>query len=136
MEKQLTVLLADDNKMFRQSVQVLLATFGAVRICWEACNGEEAIALAAEHSPDIVLLDINMSPVNGFEATRKILRQNPAIKIIGFSMHTGASYCQNLMRLGARGYLSKDSSPAEIRMAITEVASGGKYISKNIQGNL
>ncbi len=50
-------------------------------------------------------------------------------------MHTGASYCQNLMRLGAKGYLSKDTAPAEIRTAISEVASGGKYIGKNIRGN-
>ena len=136
MEKQITVLIADDNDFFRETLRILLWEINTLRIAGEARNGEEAIILAAEFSPDIILMDIHMSPVNGFEATRKILKNNPAIKIIGLSMHKEPSYCKNLMRLGARGYVIKSSSHNEIIDAIREVAAGGKYIDKEILGSL
>ncbi len=136
MEKQITVLIVDDNNFFRESLRVLLSGLDTITLVGEAKNGEEAIALAALHSPDIVILDINMSPVNGFEATRKILKQNPAIRIIGLSMHTEPSYCKNLLRLGARGYITKSAPHSEIIEAIREVAAGGKYIDKDILGGI
>jgi two-component system invasion response regulator UvrY len=136
MEKQITLLIADDNIFFRESLRVLLSGLDIVILEEEAKNGEEAILLAATHSPTIILLDINMSPVNGFEATRKILKQNPAIKIIGLSMHQEPSYCKNLLRLGAKGYITKVAPHTEIIEAIREVAAGGKYVDKGISGSL
>lgn len=99
-----------------------------------ATNGEEAIAMAGELKPDIILMDINMSPVNGFEATRKIIKLHPAIKIIGLSLHTEAAYCRNMLRLGAKGYVTKSSPYNDIIDAINIVAAGGKYIDKKITG--
>lgn len=116
----------------RQVLKVLLSLEDNIKLLGEAINGEEAILLAGELQPDIILMDINMSPVNGFEATRKILKQFPAIKIIGLSLHKEASYCKNMLRLGARGYITKVSPHKEIITAIIEVAGGGKYIDKNI----
>jgi two-component system invasion response regulator UvrY len=134
MPKPITVLIADDNHHIRESLHVLLAPLENMKLIGEACNGEEAIVQAAELNPDIILMDINMSPVNGFEATRKILKQNPAIKIIGLSLHVEASYCRNMLRLGARGYVTKSSPYTEIITAINEVYEGGKYIDKKITG--
>jgi len=136
MEKQVTVLIADDNHFFRESLRILLSGLDMLILEEEAKNGEEAINLAATLTPGIILLDINMSPVNGFEATRKILKQNPAIKIIGLSMHKEPSYCKNLLRLGAKGYVTKIAPHTEIIDAIREVAAGGKYIDKGIAGSM
>lgn len=134
MPKLITVLIADDNALMRESLQILLEPYEHIQLVGKARNGEEAIALAEELTPDIILIDINMSPVNGFEATRKIIKKNPAVKIIGLSLHREISYCRNMMRLGARGYVTKSSSPGEIITAINEVAAGKKYIDKNIPG--
>ncbi|MEI9944235.1 MAG: response regulator transcription factor [Chitinophagaceae bacterium] len=134
MEKQVTILIADDNNFVRESLRLLLGGINNFTLTRDAKNGEEAIALAIELCPDIIIMDINMAPVNGFEATRKILKHNPAIKIIGLSLHREASYCKNLMRLGARGYVSKSAPHTEIIAAIREIAAGGKYIDKDLIG--
>ncbi|HEV7780560.1 MAG TPA: response regulator transcription factor [Chitinophagaceae bacterium] len=134
MLKPITVLVADDNFHIRESLRLLLESHDYIQLVGEAKNGEEAIALAAELQPDIILIDINMSPVNGFEATRKIVKQNPSSKIIALSLHNEVSYCRNMLRLGAKGYVTKSSPYNEIIIAITEVAAGGKYIDKNIPG--
>jgi DNA-binding NarL/FixJ family response regulator len=136
MKKQIAVLIADDNKIMRKTLSMLISGMEDVHLTGEASNGEEAIALAKEHSPDIILMDINMSPVNGFEATRKILMQNPAVKIIGLSLHTEPSYARNLLNLGAKGYVTKSAAHEEIIEAIRIVAAGGKYIDKGIEGSL
>lgn len=136
MKKKIAVLIADDNKLMRKTLSLLITGMQDVHLAGEATNGEEAIALAKELSPDIILMDINMSPVNGFEATRKILMQNPAVKIIGISLHTEPSYAKNMLNLGAKGYVSKSASYEEIAEAIKKVAAGGKYIDKEIEGGL
>ena len=129
-------MIADDNHHMRESLRIILTPNDKLSLVGEARNGEEAIAMAASLLPDIILMDINMSPVNGFEATRKILKQHPEIRIIGLSLHREVSYCRNMLRLGARGYVTKSSSYEEIVIAIMEVAAGGKYIDKNILGIL
>ncbi len=132
MGKHISVLIVDDNDRFRESLRVVVSTIKNVAAIHEAKNGDEAISFALEQAPDIILMDINMSPVNGFEATRKILGKNPGIKIIGLSLHNEVSYCRNLIRLGAKGFITKSSSYNEIVIAIREVIAGRKYIDKNI----
>jgi DNA-binding NarL/FixJ family response regulator len=136
MQELITVLIADDNVHMRETLRIMLNALEFIALAGEASNGEEAIQMAAELKPHVLLMDINMSPVNGFEATRKILKQNPSIKIIALSLHKEVSYCRNMFRLGARGYVSKSSSYAEILEAIKEVAGGGKYVDKSIVGFL
>jgi two-component system invasion response regulator UvrY len=136
MDKQVTVMIADDNVFFRETLRFVLSVLDAITLLPEARNGEEAIALAEELCPDIIIMDINMSPVNGFEATRKILKHNPLIKIIGVSMHREPSYCKNMLRLGAKGYLTKGASHSEIIVAIKEIAAGGKYIEMDLRDTL
>ena len=101
MEKAITILIADDNKYIRETIRFLLSRFANLKLVGEAESGEEAISLAKQLNPDVVLIDINMSPVNGFEATRKILKQNPLAKIIGLSVHKQPSYAKNILQLGA-----------------------------------
>lgn len=132
MGKQMTILIVDDNHLMRETLRLIVASIQNLKLIGEARNGEEAIKMACEQSPDIVLMDINMSPINGFEATRKILEENPTIKIIGLSMHKKPAYVQKMLQLGAKGYLSKSDTHNEIIEVIKKVAAGEKYIPKNI----
>jgi DNA-binding NarL/FixJ family response regulator len=134
MAKHITVLIADDNVHMRESLRILISPVENLKLLGEAKNGEEAIAYASELNPDIILMDINMSPVNGFEATRKIVKLFPQIKIIGLSLHTEPAYCRNLMRLGAKGYVTKSSPYEEILIAIQQVAAGNRYVDKGVPG--
>lgn len=134
MQKETTVIIADDNRHMREILKVILSPLENIRLVGEATNGVEIIKLASEINPDIILLDINMAPVNGFDAARKILKQNPSIKIIALSLHRDASYCRNMLQLGAKGYVTKSSPYGDIIDAINQVAAGGKFIDKNITG--
>ena len=96
MDKAITILIADDNKYIRETIRFLLSRFKNLKLVGEAESGEEAIQLAKQLRPEILLIDINMSPINGFEATRKILKQDPLIKIIGLSVHKQPSYAKSL----------------------------------------
>lgn len=136
MKKQITVLVADDSQLFRKSLTILISETIDLRVAGEASNGEEAISMAKDLRPDIILMDINMAPVNGFEATRKILKHNPAAKIIGLSVHSEATYAENLLKLGAKGYVTKDALYQEISDAIATVFNGGKYIAKDLDGQI
>lgn len=133
MKKQITVVIADNNELIREALNIVLSANEEIKVIGLAQNGEEAIALAGQLSPDVILMDINMSPVNGFEATRKILKQLPSIKIIGLSLHEERTYAINMMRMGAKGYLTKTNRPHEIIEAILKVAAGGKYIDKKFE---
>lgn len=136
MGKQFTILVADDNTLMRGTLRMIIDGIENAIVVGECRNGEEIIALAREHSPDIIVMDINMAPINGFEATRKILKESPAIKIIGLSMHNKLSYAKNMMQLGAFGYVCKSSPHNEIIEAIRKVAAGGKYMDKSLAGQI
>ena len=132
MMNPITVILADNNRHIHESFKMLIYPLKDIRVAGEAHSGEEAISIANELRPDVMLMDINMSPVNGLEATKQILDKNPDIKIIGLSMHSDISFCKSMMSLGAYGYLTKASTYREIIDAIKEVAVGKKYIDKKI----
>ncbi len=132
MDRAITILIADDNKYIRETIRFLLSRFKNFELLGEAESGEEAILLAKKLSPEIILIDINMSPINGFEATRKILKQNPSIKIIGLSVHKQPSYAKNILQLGAKGYVTKSSPHKEIIHAILQVSEGKEYICSEL----
>lgn len=128
MDKAITILIADDNKYIRETIRFLISRIDNFQLVGEAESGEEAISLAKQLSPDVILIDINMAPINGFEATRKILKQSPSAKIIGLSVHKQPSYAKNIIQLGAKGYVTKSSPHKEIINAITQVSEGKEYI--------
>lgn len=128
----ITILIADDNNYIRETLSFLISRVENFRLVGEAKSGQEAIRLAIELCPDIILLDINMAPVNGFEATRKIVKHCPGSKIIGLSVHKQFSYANNILSLGAKGYLTKSSPHKEIIHAINVVASGKEYLCEEL----
>lgn len=132
MEK-ISLLLIDDHKMIRESWSIILSADARFKIVGETSDVELAVQLAKTHIPDIVLMDINMAPVNGFEATKLLLRDLPDLRIVAISMHSMPAYARRMFQMGARGYVTKNSSKDELVAAILEVKAGNKYICEEIK---
>jgi DNA-binding NarL/FixJ family response regulator len=130
--KPIRVIIVDDHDLVRQTWKMLLHNPSSIEVIKEFSSGTEAINEAAAADPHIILMDINMTPVNGFEATRKILKTAPHIKIIGVSINNQPSYARNIMQLGAKGYVTKNSSKNEMLRAIHEVMNGKTYICEEV----
>lgn len=129
---KLRLLLVDDHKLFRDGLRSMIEPQRGMEIVGEARDGQSAVALAHELKPDVVLMDVSMPELNGIEATRKIIADQPAAKIIMLSMHSDRRYVIEALRSGARGYLLKDSAFDEVVAAIRECASGKVYLSPQI----
>jgi DNA-binding NarL/FixJ family response regulator len=130
----LRILLADDHKITRQGLRSLLEKQQDLEVVAEAENGREAIRLASEMAPDIVIMDITMPDMNGVEATRQILAKSPDIKIIGLSMHSDTVFVTEMLKSGAAGYLIKDCAFEELVRAIRTVIENKVYLSPSISG--
>lgn len=132
MEK-ITILLVDDHKLIRESWAFILNRDDRFRVIGETSNAEEAIGIAKSKAPKIVLMDINMSPVNGFETTKLVRKFSPGSKIIAISMHSMPVYARKMFQMGAMGYVTKNSSKDELLTAILEVYKGRKYICEEVK---
>lgn len=135
MEK-ITILLVDDHKLIRDSWSFILNSDPRFMVIGETSSGQEAIEIAREKRPNIILMDVNMSPVNGFDATRQIHKLSPESRIIAVSMHTMPAYAKRMLQLGAMGYVTKNSSKEEMIAAIIEVRGGKKYICEEVKNIL
>jgi DNA-binding NarL/FixJ family response regulator len=136
MPYPIRIILADDHDLIRESLKALLEKDGRFSVIAQCKNGGDAIKQAENLSPDIMIMDINMSPVNGFEATEKIIQLSPSIKIIGISINNNPNYASKMMALGARGFVTKTSPLAELKSAIQKVYDGESYICQEIKQKL
>ena len=136
MTEAIRVLLVDDHPLVRGGLRALLAAEPLVSIVGEATNGSAAISRALELEPDVILMDLHMSEMNGIEATRQILRAQPRIGIIALTMLEDDDTVFAAMRAGARGYLLKGADEAEVLRAIHAVAHGEAIFSPAIAGRL
>jgi len=128
------ILIADDHRILREGLCALLRGHSDIRVVAEADDGAEAVRLAAEVSPDVVVMDVAMPRVNGVEATRQILAQNPAIKVVILSLYSAdRPLVAEAFRAGASGYLPKEASFDELATAIRSVMHGKVYISPECQ---
>jgi len=130
---KITILLVDDHKLIRDSWCFILNSDPRFTVVGETSSGEEAIDIARKKKPKIILMDVNMTPVNGFDATRQIHRTSPESQIIAVSMHTMPAYAKRMFQLGAMGYVTKNSSKEEMIKAIVEVDKGKKYICDEVK---
>jgi len=135
-KEPLRVLIADDHPLFRSGMRALLAADQYTEVVGEATTGEEAIAQAVAHQPDVILMDLQMPNVGGIEATRRILHTSPHIRILVVTMYEDDHSVFNAMRAGARGYLLKGASPDEVLRAISAVGSGEAIFSPAIATHL
>lgn len=132
MEK-INILIADDHKLIRETWTYILNSDPRFQVVAECGDSEEAVELTKQKRPHIVLMDINMSPISGFEATEKIRKVSPGTKIIGVSMHSQPAYAKKMLQVGAKGYVTKNSSREEMFKAIMEVFRGNKYVCDEIK---
>jgi len=126
------ILLADDHKIIAEGLRSLLEKNPSFVVVGHAADGRAAVRLAAELSPDLVIMDISMPGLNGFEATRQILGANPRTKVIALSMHNDGHYIAAALKAGAMGYLLKESAFEELAAALRTVMAGQSYLSASI----
>ena len=122
--KRIRIILVDDHPVVRQGLRKILSTFEQIAVEGEAGSGREAIELARELRPDVVVMDISMPQMSGIEATSILRRDLPEIKVLALSMHEDPSYVKQALRAGARGYMLKDSPPKDLVDAIANVNAG------------
>ena len=135
MEK-ISILLVDDHKLIRESWSFILNSDPRFNVIGETSNAEDAVEIARQQKPRIVLMDINMTPINGFEATKLVRKYSPGSKIIGISMHSMPAYARRMLQMGAMGYVTKNSSKDELLTAIIEVSNGRKYVCEEVKNIL
>jgi two-component system response regulator NreC len=126
------ILLADDHTVVRDGLRALLEKQTDMRVVAEAADGRESVRLAEEHVPDVVVMDIAMPNMNGIEATRRILEQNPGCAVVILSMHQDESYVLRSLKAGAKGYLLKDSLRGDVIDAIRTVSQGRSYLTRKV----
>lgn len=130
------VLIADDHAILREGLRALLAAGPKLEIVGEASDGQEAIRLAGELSPDLLLIDLSMPRMNGTEAIQVIRRQHPQLKIIALTVHRTEEYVRAALDAGANGYVLKDDTHTELLSAIQAVSKGQTYLSPYICGHV
>jgi DNA-binding NarL/FixJ family response regulator len=126
---KIRILLVDDHAMVREGIRSWLCTAEHLCIVGEARDGREAIRMAKAHQPDVILLDLNMPRMNGFEAARALRKDVPKAALVAITVPSTRDQVRRLLALGAKGYVLKDAAPAELIRAIEAVAQGNLYFS-------
>ena len=130
------VMLADDHKILREALRSVLEHEPDIEVVAEARDGREAIELAQNATPDLIVMDIGMPGLDGIEATRRILAGNPAIKVVALSTYSDKRIAQQMMEAGAKGYVVKAAGGDELLSAIRSVMGGEHYLSPEISANI
>lgn len=130
------VLVVDDHAFIRRGVNSILQSFPEWQLCAEAENGQEAVRLADELKPEVIIMDVSMPVLNGIEATKLISKSHPEIKIVLLTLHDSAELLRSGFRAGARGYLLKSDAERELLKALRVVVGEGSYISPRIDRTL
>lgn len=133
MSAPVRVLLADDQRLVRESLATLLGLIEGIELVATASDGDEAFALAAEHRPQVALMDLRMPRVDGIEATRRLRERIPEVRVIALTTYADDETVLAALRAGARGYLTKDASAGDIRAAILGVAAGEAALDPAVQ---
>ena len=126
------VLLVDDHELVRMGIKRLLQDVQGLKVIGEATSGEEAVLMAKDLVPDVVVMDVHMPGIGGLEATRKMIRHNPDIKILALTIYEDEPYPSRLLQAGASGYITKGCDPEEMIRAIRTIHSGQHYITPSI----
>ncbi len=128
MTDAIRLLLVDDHTLVRQGIRSLLETQDDMEVVGEASSGHEAIAVAGDLRPDVILMDLAMPEMNGMEATRQIRTQHPKIQILALTMHSTDDYLFRALESGASGYVLKEADAGELATAVRAVHAGGAFI--------
>ena len=134
--KPIRVILADDHPIVRAGIREALKQLPGVEVVGEASDGRETIKLVESALPDVVFMDISMPGLNGLEATERIIKNFPKVRVIILSRHDNEEYYWHALRVGASGYLLKNSVITELKSALQRVAGGEIYLSREISARL
>lgn len=129
---KIRVLLVDDHPLVLDGIRSRLEEVDTIDVIGEACNGEEALLIAARENPDVVVMDINMPVLNGIDAAIRFRDELPNIKLLMLSMHDSREYITNVIKIGAKGYILKDVASTEMIAAIQAVYAGKTYYSSGV----
>jgi len=135
-ERPIRVLIADDHPVFRDGLASLLDPLPEIEVVARARDGAEAVALAAEHRPDVVVMDVQMPVLNGIEATRRVVADNPAVGVLVLTMGEDDGTVMSALRAGARGYLRKGAEQDEIVRAVSTVHAGGVVFGASLAARI
>jgi DNA-binding NarL/FixJ family response regulator len=130
--KPIRILLADDHTVVRKGLRLLLENVPEFRVVADASSGREAVALAEQHLPDVIVMDVAMPILNGIEAARQITAKLPRTAVVFLSMHGDESYVLRALKAGARAYLLKDSAEYDLIQAVKAVSEGKAFFSPAI----
>ena len=136
MTNKLRILIAEDHEIVRSGLKLTVESQPDMEVVGEAGDGREAIRLAEELKPDLILMDVSMPVLNGLTAAAKLCRIMPEVKILTLTRHTDDAYLQELLQAGVSGYVLKQSAPDELIRAIRAVANGDKYLDPAIAGKV
>jgi DNA-binding NarL/FixJ family response regulator len=128
------VVVADDHAILREGLRALFKGIPGLAWVGEAADGREAVRIAEEAAPDLVIMDITMPGLNGVDATRQILAKLPRTRVLALSMHTERRFVLEMLRAGASGYVSKENAFEELSRAIEVVSRGDTYLSPKVSG--
>jgi DNA-binding NarL/FixJ family response regulator len=126
------ILLADDHKIIRDGLRSLLGKEEDMVVIAEAENGRKALQLTRKLSPDVIIMDVSMPDLNGIDAARQIIGEQPGLKIVALSMHSEKQFVEGMLKAGVSGYLLKDTAFEELIKAIRVVCAGKKYLSPDV----
>jgi DNA-binding NarL/FixJ family response regulator len=132
MSQKVRIVIAEDHTILREGLRLLLSSNPNFEVVGEAEDGREAIRCAEKFKPDLILTDLSMPRMNGMEAIREIKKQSPRTKILVLTVHKTEEYILATLKAGANGYILKDSTHAELMIAVKNVLSGKHYISPGI----
>jgi DNA-binding NarL/FixJ family response regulator len=132
----ISILLADDHTLVRAGIRALIEQLPTVKVIGEAKDGREALRLVKERKPDLILMDVAMPGLNGLEATARVSKEFPDVRVIILSMYANEEYVREAINAGAAGYLVKRSAATELERAITAVARGEKYFSPLVSAHV
>jgi DNA-binding NarL/FixJ family response regulator len=136
LNKPTRIVLADDHPIVRAGIRAELEKIPQIQVVAEASDGREAVDLVKTHTPDIVFMDISMKGLNGLEATTRITREVPGVKVIILSMHSSEEYFWQALKAGASGYLLKKAATTELTAALKRVGEGEIYLTREISNRL
>jgi len=134
--KKIRILIADDHGIVRKGLRLQLEQNKAFEVVGEATEGREAVRMAEELAPDVVIMDIAMPNLNGIQATTQVVKKNPHIAVIILSMYSDETYLMRTLAAGAKGYLLKDSADVDLHRAVEVVAEGKPFFSPAIADTL
>ena len=136
MDKVQRVLIVDDHTLLRAGLRALLAQDPSIEIVGEAADGRDAIRAVGQLSPHLVLMDLTMPGMNGIEAVTEIKRRYPEVRVLVMTLHTSEDFIHASLRAGADGYILKDATHDELRVAIRSVLLGKTYLSMDVSGKV